>query len=89
MRGEGSTPPCPRTTTPHLRDPGHFVIGYWLGGAFTGHGSMTAACRALIRSARDQVGAIDIFVGVTKGKLPARRCFVPVADQGTPTRGFS
>ena len=41
-----------------------FVLGYWLGSAYTGNGYMTEACRALIDHARSTLGAREFWAGV-------------------------
>jgi RimJ/RimL family protein N-acetyltransferase len=46
-----------------------YVIGFWLAEHATGHGYATAACRAVIDYARDELGATDIFGGVTHGNI--------------------
>jgi RimJ/RimL family protein N-acetyltransferase len=69
------------------RDPGQFVIAYWLAEAFTGRGLATVACAALLRHAKTRLGATDASAGVTKGNRPSaavltRPGFDPVADMG-------
>ena len=44
--------------------PGVYVLGYWLGEEFTGHGYMTAACRALIDYARSTWTVSAFWAGV-------------------------
>lgn len=73
------------------RLPGHFVLGYWLGEAYTGKGYATVACRALIAYAREYLGATAIFAGVTKGNAASeavlgRLGFGAIADKGSYTR---
>lgn len=74
----------PRTTE-------DFVLGYWLGGAFTGKGYATAACAALITYGQEALGARTIWAGVTKGNTRSeavlrRLGFEAVSDQGSYTR---
>ena len=73
------------------RTPGNFVLGYWLGGEYTGRGYATAACRALIAYGKAKLGATTIYAGVTKGNtrseaVLSRLGFQAVADRGTYTR---
>jgi len=73
------------------RTDGNFVLAYWLGGEFTGEGYATAACQALIAYGKAELGATNIWVGVTKGNtkseaLLARLGFQAVADRATYTR---
>lgn len=49
------------------RAPGHLVIGYWLGSEYTGRGYTTIACTTLIHYGRNNLGATDIYAGMTKG----------------------
>ncbi|HET8630066.1 MAG TPA: GNAT family N-acetyltransferase [Thermomicrobiales bacterium] len=72
------------------RVPGHHVIGYWLGGEYTGRGYATRACAALIRYGRDALGATAISAGVTKGNaaseaLLGRLGFQAIEDRGAYT----
>lgn len=72
------------------RVPGHLVIGYWLGGEYTGNGYATMACKALIQHGQDRLGATDIFAGVTKGNtaseaLLGRLGFERIEDKDTYT----
>ena len=72
------------------RDAGTFVIGYWLGSDFTGHGYATLACRSLINDAIQQQLATTIYAGVTKGNvkseaLLSRLGFTMIEDRGTYT----
>ncbi|WP_018353628.1 GNAT family N-acetyltransferase [Longispora albida] len=48
-------------------NPPHFVLGYWLGGTYTGKGLATAGCEALIRYAGKELAATEIYAGVTHG----------------------
>lgn len=71
-------------------EPGCWGLGYWLGNSSTGRGLATAGCGALIEYARSQLGATDIYAGVTKGnaaseKVLARLGFIADADLGTYT----
>lgn len=73
------------------RTAGDFVLGYWLGGEFTGKGYATTACAALITYAQTVLGARTIWAGVTKGNAKSeavlqRLGFEEVSDQGTYTR---
>jgi RimJ/RimL family protein N-acetyltransferase len=72
------------------RAAGNFVLGYWLGSEFTGKGSATAACRALIAYGKAELGATAIYAGVTKGNvkseaLLARLGLVVLEDRGSYT----
>jgi ribosomal-protein-serine acetyltransferase len=72
------------------RDPGNYVLGYWLDQTQTGNGFATAACRALINDTRG-TRAISIWAGVTKGnersaKVLGHLGFEAVEDMGTYTR---
>lgn len=67
------------------------VLGYWLGGEYTGRGYATAACQTLIAYGQDALGAKTVWAGVTKGNVKseavlARLGFQAVSDQGTYTR---
>jgi RimJ/RimL family protein N-acetyltransferase len=73
------------------RDPGHVVIGYWLAEPATGRGSMTAAIETLLGHARSDLGATDVWAGVTKGNEPSARLlarcgFERVSDEGSYER---
>lgn len=66
-------------------DPPRYSIGYWLDHAHTGHGYATLACAAAIEYARTELGATDIYAGVTHGNEPSVRVltrlgFRPVTD---------
>jgi RimJ/RimL family protein N-acetyltransferase len=70
------------------RGPGIFVIGYWLGHDFVGHGYATAACRALLAHARAVLGAVTVYAGVTRGNRASeavleRLGFACVQDMGS------
>ena len=70
------------------KEPGIFVIGYWLGRDFLGQGFMTVACRALIAHAQAELGATTVYGGVTKGNRASeavleRLGFARVADMGS------
>lgn len=72
------------------RTPGKFVLGYWIGSEFTGKGYATAACRALIDYGKAELGATNIYAGVTKGNVKSeavlgRLGFQFVEDRGTYT----
>ncbi len=73
------------------KDPGKFVLGYWLGRKFSGKGLMTYALRALMRHGKDRLGAEEYFAGVTHGNIKSiallrRLGFDAVADFDTYTR---
>ena len=75
----------------HEKEPGKFVLGYWLGSTYTGHGYATMACRAIIAYAREAMVASEISAGVTKGNSPseallARLGFRNIADMGSYNR---
>ncbi|MFJ8692146.1 GNAT family N-acetyltransferase [Streptomyces roseolilacinus] len=64
--------------------PPRYGTGYWLGEAHVGSGHATAACAAAYAYAARELGATDIFAGVTHGNdrsaaLLRRLGFVPVA----------
>jgi RimJ/RimL family protein N-acetyltransferase len=68
-----------------------YSLGYWLCESVTGRGYGTAAVETAIGFARDDLGATDIFAGVTHGNhrsvaLLRRNGFVVVADFGRYTR---
>ena len=74
----------------NARTPGNFVLGYWLGGEFTGTGYATAACTALIAYGKAELGATTVYAGVTKGNAKSeavlgRLGFQVVEDRGTYT----
>ncbi|MFI6293544.1 GNAT family N-acetyltransferase [Nonomuraea sp. NPDC050790] len=50
-------------------DPPRYSMGYWLDEGATGRGYMTAACGALVDFARVELGATEVFAGVTHGNL--------------------
>ncbi|MFH1085368.1 MAG: GNAT family protein, partial [Chloroflexota bacterium] len=56
--------------------PGVYVLGYWLGVAHSRHGTMTAACRALLAHARQALGAVEFWAGVK----PANRKSVALLE---------
>lgn len=49
--------------------PPRYGLGYWLEKCSTGKGYATASIQALLEFARDDLGASDIFAGVTHGNL--------------------
>ena len=67
------------------------MLGYWLGGEYTGKGYATAACTALIAYGLEVLGARTMWAGVTKGNTKSeavlqRLGFQEVSDQGSYTR---
>lgn len=48
-------------------DPPKWVLGYWIGSAWTGRGIVTASCRAAIAHAGSALDATEIYAGVTDG----------------------
>jgi RimJ/RimL family protein N-acetyltransferase len=74
----------------NARTPGNFVLGYWLGREFTGKGYATAACKALIAYSKAELGARNVYAGVTKGNVKSeallgRLGFHVVEDRDTYT----
>ena len=69
------------------RTPGHFVLGYWLGGQYTGKGYATVACAALIEYGKATLGATDVFAGVTKGSAKSEALLGRLGFQGLEDRG--
>ncbi|WP_309141795.1 GNAT family N-acetyltransferase [Streptomyces griseicoloratus] len=72
-------------------DPPRYGTGYWLCESHVGAGHATAACAALYVYAARELGATDIFAGVTHGNdksvaLLRRLGFEPVADFEEYTR---
>lgn len=72
-------------------NPPRYGTGYWLGASHVGAGYATAACTALYEYAARELGATDIFAGVTHGNdrsvaLLTRLGFTPVAEFATYTR---
>lgn len=72
-------------------DPPRYGMGYWLGARATGKGYMTAAVAALVEFAREQLGATDVFAGVTHGNVKSvavleRLEFRPVTEFERYTR---
>ena len=66
-------------------DPPKYSIGYWLEEAAVGRGYAGAAVARLAILAREELGASDLYAGVTHGNvrseaLLSRLGFVPVAD---------
>jgi ribosomal-protein-serine acetyltransferase len=71
-------------------DPPRYGLGYWVAEDVTGRGLATAAVAALLGHAR-QIGATDVFAGVTHGNVPSvallrRLGFAVVADFESYTR---
>jgi len=74
-----------------LRDGANVVLGYWLAEAYTRRGFATSACAALLEHARLNLGAMDIWAGVTTGNeaselLLLRLGFEMESDQGSYRR---
>lgn len=73
------------------REPGEFVLGYWLAEKATGKGYATAACKASIDYGKKYLGATDIYAGVTKGNIASERLLdrlglKPIKDMDSYTR---
>ena len=47
--------------------PGVFVLGYWLGGSYTGRGYATESARAILDHGRRSLSAREFWAGVTHG----------------------
>ena len=74
----------------NARTPGNVVLSYWLGHEFTGEGYATAACKALIAYGKAELGATNVYAGVTKGNtkseaLLGRLGFRAIEDRGAYT----
>ncbi len=54
-----------------------FVLGYWIGSKYTGHGYVTAACQALMDYAQRALDATEFWAGIK----PARRKSAGVAER--------
>ena len=72
-------------------DPPRYGLGYWLCESATGKGYGTAAVGTAIVHARDDLGATDIYAGVTHGNLSSvallrRNGFAAAADFERYTR---
>lgn len=63
-----------------------FVLGYWLGGEYTGKAYATAACAALITYGQEAWGARTIWAGVTKGNVKSEGCCGASASRRSRTR---
>jgi RimJ/RimL family protein N-acetyltransferase len=50
-------------------EPPRYGLGYWLGEDVTGRGFATAAVAALLAYAGGELGATDVFAGVTRGNV--------------------
>lgn len=50
-------------------EPPRYGLGYWLGEDVTGRGFATTAVGALLRYAGVELGATDVFAGVTRGNV--------------------
>jgi ribosomal-protein-serine acetyltransferase len=75
----------------NARTPGNVVLSYWLGREFTGKGYATAACAALIAYGKAELGATNVYAGVTKGNVKSeallgRLGFQAIEDRDTYTR---
>lgn len=53
----------------HSPRPGTFVLGYWIDESHCGRGFATAACRAIIRDARDHRQALEFWAGANASNL--------------------
>jgi len=53
----------------HEADPGIWVLGYWLGEAYTGRGWMTSACRALMEYVRSTRPVKEFWAGVRHANI--------------------
>jgi RimJ/RimL family protein N-acetyltransferase len=72
-------------------DPPRYGLGYWLSEDVTGRGFATAAVAALLGFAGEELGATDVFAGVTRGNVRSeallqRLGFAVVADFDTYRR---
>ena len=52
-------------------DPPRYGLGYWLAEEVTGRGLATAAVGRLLRYAREELAATDVYAGVTHGNDPS------------------
>jgi RimJ/RimL family protein N-acetyltransferase len=73
------------------RDRANVVIGYWLAEAYTGRGFAASACTTLMEHARLNLGATDVWAGVTIGNEPSERLLLRLgfemeSDQGSYRR---
>jgi ribosomal-protein-serine acetyltransferase len=73
------------------REPPRWGLGFWLAEDATGHGYMNASVAALLGYARNQLGATEVFAGVTHGNersaaVLTRLGFVAGADFPNYTR---
>jgi RimJ/RimL family protein N-acetyltransferase len=50
-------------------EPPKYSVGYWLAEQNTGHGFASAALVRLLALARDDLGATDVYAGVTHGNM--------------------
>jgi hypothetical protein len=50
-------------------------LGHWLSEDVTGHGYATAAVAALLRYAGEELGATDVFAGVTVATCAPKRWY--------------
>ncbi len=72
-------------------DPPRYGIGYWLAENATGRGLATAAVRTLVEHAFADLGATDVYAGVTHGNdasvaVLRRAGFTHVGDMGSYDR---
>ncbi|MFC7478887.1 GNAT family N-acetyltransferase [Luedemannella flava] len=72
-------------------DPPRYGFGFWLAAHATGCGYATAAGAALLAHARDELGASDVYAGVTHGNdrsvaVLRRLGFQPIVDFDDYTR---
>lgn len=73
------------------KDPGIYVLGYWLDERSLGRGYATGAARTLIAYARERLRATDLYAGVTHGNDASSRILIKLGfeqlqDMGTYTR---
>ncbi|GAA1240846.1 GNAT family N-acetyltransferase [Oryzihumus leptocrescens] len=72
-------------------NPPKYSIGYWIDADHTGRGHATTAVALAVEHALDELGATDVYAGVTHGNHTSvavlhRNGFTRVADLGTYER---